>query len=238
VENLSIIIPFYNEEKRLKKSFKILNNFLLNRKNAEIIFVNDGSNDQSENIIHNFIYNFKKKKSIRYIAYKKNIGKGYAVKKGILNSKKDWILICDADMSVQPNQLNQWFKKKLIINPNKAYFGSRKHTSSKVKTSPIRELLGIIFNLIINFLFDIKIRDTQCGYKLFNKKYAKSIFRNISSYRFSFDIELVLLLKKKNIEIKELPVIWKHKPGSKLNIFYDIPIMLLDIFKIKLKKLD
>ena len=71
MENLSIIIPFYNEEKRLKKSFKILNNFLLNRKNAEIIFVNDGSNDQSENIIHNFIYNFKKKNPLDILLIKK-----------------------------------------------------------------------------------------------------------------------------------------------------------------------
>ena len=78
-----------------------------------------------------------------------------------------------------------------------AYFASRKHTLSNIKTSFVRKILGLIFNLIIFTLFGIKIKDTQCGFKLFNKNYAKSVFRKISSYRFSFDVELVLLLKKK-----------------------------------------
>ena len=92
--------------------------------------------------------------------------------------------------------------------------------------------IGIIF-----FLFGIKIKDTQCGFKLFNKNYAKFVFRKISSYRFSFDIELVLLLKKKNIKVRELPVNWVHESGSKLNIFFDIPLMLYDLLKIRFKNI-
>ena len=134
-----------------------------------------------------------------------------------------------------PNQIDIWYKKKYILKENEAYFASRKHSLSKINTSLIRESLGVIFNLIIFLLFDIKIKDTQCGFKLFNKNYAKSIFRKINSYRFSFDVELVLLLKKKNIKIRELPVNWIHKSGSKLNIFYDIPLMLYDLLKIKFK---
>ncbi len=235
MDNISLIIPLYNEEKRLKNSFKVIKNFLFKKKNTEVIFVNDGSNDKSAKIIKNFIRKFHKKKLIKYISYKKNIGKGYAIKKGVLKSKKKWILICDLDMSVKPDQINNWNKKKFIKSNKEAYFASRKHSLSKIQTSIIREFLGKIFNLIIYNLLNIDIRDTQCGFKLFNKNYAKFIFRKITSYRFSFDVELVLLLKKNDINIIELPVSWIHKSGSKLSIFYDMPLMFYDILKIKFK---
>tara|TARA_B100000989_G_scaffold167908_1_gene125600 strand:- start:1777 stop:2481 length:705 start_codon:yes stop_codon:yes gene_type:complete len=233
VDNISLIIPLYNEESRIKKNLSFIQNFL-KKKNIEVIFVNDGSSDNSEKIIKKFISK-NNKKFIKYLSYKQNVGKGYAIKKGVLSSKKRWILICDLDMSVQPSQINIWYKKKYILKKNEAYFASRKHTLSKIKTSFVRKLLGVLFNLIIFSLFGIRIKDTQCGFKLFHKDYAKSVFRKISSYRFSFDVELVLLLKEKNIKIKELPVNWIHKSGSKLNIFYDMPLMFYDLLKIRFK---
>ncbi len=236
MDNLSLIIPLYNEEKRLNVSLEIIKKFLSKKRNSEVVFVNDGSNDKSDKIIKNFISKSKKKKSINYINYKKNIGKGYAIKKGVLKSKKKWILICDLDMSVKPDQVDIWGGKKFILKNKVAYFASRKHYSSEIKSSIVRRLLGFFFNMIIYFLFDINIKDTQCGFKLFNKSYAKSVFKKISSYRFSFDVELVLLLNEKKIEIKELPTKWVHKPGSKLNIFYDMPLMLFDILKIRFRK--
>ena len=233
MDNISLIIPLYNEENRIKKNLSFIQNFL-KKKNIEVIFVNDGSSDNSEKIIKKFISK-NNKKFIKYLSYKQNVGKGYAIKKGVLSSKKKWILICDLDMSVQPSQIDIWYKKKYILKKNEAYFASRKHTLSKIKTSFVRKLLGVIFNLIIFSLFGIRIKDTQCGFKLFHKDYAKSVFRKISSYRFSFDVELVLLLKEKNIKIKELPVNWIHKSGSKLNIFYDMPLMFYDLLKIRFK---
>lgn len=236
MKNISLIIPLYNEENRVKKNLRFIQNFL-KKKEVEIIFVNDGSDDNSDKIIKNFKSKSKNKKLIKYISYKKNVGKGYAIKKGVLSSKREWILICDLDMSVKPSQIDTWYKKKYILKKNEAYFGSRKHSLSKIKTSFVRKQLGVIFNLIIFFLFGIKIKDTQCGFKLFNKNYAKFVFRKISSYRFSFDVELVLLLKKKNIKIRELPVNWVHESGSKLNIFFDIPLMLYDLLKIRFKNI-
>ena len=236
LNNLSIIIPFYNEQHRLLESLKTLNNYFIKKNNIEMIFVNDGSTDKSDFIICKFIKKYKKIFEIKYIRYKKNIGKGYAIKKGILNSKKDWLLICDADMSVNPNQIDKWVKKNYIKNENIAYFGSRNHSLSKIKTSITRRFLGSLFNFVIYFLFRIKIKDTQCGFKLFNRTYAYNVFKKLKSYRFSFDVELVILLKENNITIKELPIEWVHKEGSKLNIIYDIPKMMIDIIKIKLKQ--
>lgn len=237
--SLSIIIPLYNEEKRLTKSLKKLEKFILqNKKNKiEIIFVSDGSTDLTTQIIKQFIKKNKKNLKSYLIEYKKNVGKGYAVKKGILKSKKDWVLICDADMSVNPNQFNIWYKNKKIIDKKQAYFGSRRHPQSNVETFIIRKTLGLIFTLFIRLLFNIKLKDSQCGFKVFHKSYALKVFKRISSFRFAFDIELIILLVKFKINIIELPLRWVHQNGSKLSLLYDMPKMIFDIFIIRFKNL-
>ena len=237
--NLSIIIPLYNEEKRLKKSLISLIKFIKikPKKKIEIIFVSDGSTDLTNKIISLFIKENKKILESFLIKYAKNVGKGYAIKKGILKSKNDWILICDADMSVNPNQFNIWYQNKKIIDKNKAYFGSRRHEKSNVKSSIVRRTLGLIFILFIRILLNIKLKDSQCGFKIFHRSYALKIFKKISSFRFAFDIELTILLTKFKINIIELPLKWVHQDGSKLSLFYDIPKMIYDIFIIRLKNL-
>ena len=235
--NLSIIIPLYNEEKRLKKSLISLIKFIKikPKKKIEIIFISDGSTDSTNKIISLFIKENKKILKSFLIKYAKNVGKGYAIKKGILKSKNDWILICDADMSVDPNQFNIWYRNKKIIDKNKAYFGSRRHEKSNVKSSIVRKTLGLIFILFIRILLNIRLKDSQCGFKIFHRSYALKIFKKISSFRFAFDIELTILLTKFKINIIELPLKWVHQDGSKLSLFYDIPKMIYDIFIIRLK---
>jgi len=237
VYNLSIIIPIFNEQLRLKSCLTILKKFVEKKpkKKIEIIFVNDGSTDNSSELIRKFISKNNKICNFKYINYKKNIGKGYAIKMGVLNSIYTWILICDADMSVKPDQFDIWFKKKYINNKNTSYYGSRNHKNSKIKTLFIRRLLGSFFKILIRIIFRLDLADTQCGFKVFHKNYSYKIFKKISSNRFAFDIELTLLLKKNNISIKELPLKWEHRDGSKLNIFIDMPKMLFDILIIKLK---
>ena len=233
--NLSIVIPVFNEEVRLKKTLPILEKFLdTSKKNKiELIFVSDGSEDKTNNIINKFINS--KKYKISLIKYKKNIGKGYAIKRGVLKAKNQWILICDIDLSVHPDQFSKWFYKKMINSKKCAYYGSREHKHSIVKASFIRVFLGFFFKRLIKFLFKINLSDTQCGFKVFHKNYSKKVFNKMKSYRFSFDVELTILLNKNKIEIIELPLKWVHKTGSKLNIIRDIPRMLFDILKIKIR---
>ena len=237
--SLSIIIPLYNEEKRLLKSLTKIEKFILQNKknNIEVIFVSDGSTDLTNKIIEQFIKKNKKNLKSFLVKYKKNVGKGYAIKKGLLKSKKNWILICDADMSVSPNQFNIWYKNKKIIDKKQAYFGSRRHRESNVESSIIRRILGLFFIIFIRVLFNIKLKDSQCGFKVFHKNYALKVFKKISSFRFAFDIELVILLKKSKIKIIELPLKWVHQNGSKLNLLYDMPKMIYDIFIIRFKNL-
>ena len=237
INSLSIIIPFYNEEKRISTCLTELDKFhKKNKKKIEVIFVDDGSHDNSKYII---MKNYKKKKNknffFRLITYKKNRGKGFALKKGVLNAKFDWLLTTDVDFSVSLNQLNIWKKKNFLRKKKYIYFGSRQHMQSKVKTKILRKFLGVIFRYIIDYILNIKIKDTQCGFKLYKKNIAKKIFSSLSINGFEHDLEIVLLAKEKNFEIVELPVTWKHKEGSKINIYYDTIKMFFGVLILKLK---
>ena len=234
----SIIIPLYNEEIRLDYCFEIIEKFLKkNRKFFfEIIFINDGSTDQSKNKILKFIKQNKKKNfntKIKLISYTKNVGKGYAIKKGILISKSKWILTCDLDMSVLPEQYLTWKKRKLIKDTNCAYIASRTHKNSKIKSKFIRRRLGGILKLILFNFFSLKISDTQCGFKVFHSCYIKEIFNKIKCYGYAFDVETLLLLNNNNIKIIELPISWVHRSGSKVHLIKDSVKFFLDLLILK-----
>ena len=162
LNSVSLIIPLYNEELRLDYCFNVIKKF--SRKKGklslEIVFVNDGSTDTSKKKILNFINKNKKKffrTKIKLISYKKNMGKGYAVKKGLLFSSCEWIITCDVDMSVLPDQFLIWVKKKLIKNKKHAYFGTREDKKSVVEALLIRRIIGLILHIIILFISAIKI---------------------------------------------------------------------------------
>ena len=239
IKSLSIIFPVYNEKLRLKSSFNHIRSFLKKKKKfkTEIIFSDDGSQDNSYNLIVQFIKSFKsnKKIKIKVVKLKKNLGKGGALKMGVKSAKSSWILTSDIDMSVSLFQLTNWLDQKLINKKNFVYFGSRKHEKSIVKKKIFRNILGNIMGFLISTLLNIKIKDTQCGYKLYEKKIGKLIFSKLKTFDFNHDLEIILLLKSKNIKIKELPVKWTHMNNSSLNIFLDPIKMFFGIFKIRLR---
>ena len=234
---LSIIIPLFNEQHRLSDNLIILKKFLKkkSKKDIEIIFINDGSYDNTNGIIKNFIHKNKKICKLRYISYKNNMGKGFAVKKGILASKNYWILVCDADMSVSPEQFDIWFKNNLIKKKDEAYFGSRVHKQSNVKALFVRKIIGFLLHMLLILLFDIKLFDTQCGFKVFNSHYIKKIFRKLKCNGYAYDVETALLLKKHHIKIIELPLKWKHKDGSKVNLVKDSIKIFFDLIILKVR---
>ncbi len=239
IKSLSIIFPVFNEELRLKSSFNHIASFLKKKKKfkTEIIFADDGSKDNSYNLITQFIKNFKtnNKTKIKVIRLKRNLGKGAALKLGVKNAKHEWILTTDIDMSVSLFQLLNWIKKKLIDRKYFIYFGSRAHEKSIVKKKILRDILGNIMRFFVYTVLNIKIKDTQCGYKLYKKKIAKLAFSKLKSSGFDHDLEIILFLKSKRIKIMELPVKWIHKNNSSLNIFWDPIKMLVGIFLLKFR---
>ena len=241
IKSLSIIFPVFNEELRLNSSFNHIKSFLKKEKKLkiEIIFVDDGSRDNSYNLIEKFIKNLKTKNKVKLksLKSKNNLGKGAALKLGVKNAKNDWILTTDIDMSVSLFQISGWIKKKLIDKKHSVYFGTRSHKKSIVQRNFIRKILGDIGSVLISIILNINIKDTQCGYKLYKKKLAKFAFSKLKNCGWVHDIELILLLKSKKVKIKELPVRWVHKDNSKVNVLLDPIKMFIGIIVIRFRYL-
>ena len=237
IKSLSIIFPVFNEELRLNSGFEHIKSFLRKKKNfkTEIIFVDDGSKDNSYKMIKNFILSQNKKNRIKVLRLKKNLGKGGALKLAVKKASYDWILTTDVDMSVSLFQFLDWLKKKFINKKYFVYFGSREHKKSIVKKNFFRNILGFIMRLLISLILKINIKDTQCGFKLYKKKIAKMIFPKIRNNGFDHDLEIVLQLKFKKIKIVELPVRWIHKDNSSLNILLDPIKMFIGILRMRIR---
>ena len=240
IKSLSIIFPLYNESKRLKYCFQNIDIFNSNSsiKKLEYIFVDDGSVDDSYQLIFDFIKKRKKKmKEIKYkiIKFNKNEGKGAALISGIKNASKEWMLTIDTDISVSLLEINNWIKCNYFEINKEIYFGSRNLKKSIIKFEYHRKLIGLFFILICKLFFNIKLYDTQCGFKLYKKKTGKMIFNKLTEKKFAHDIEIVLLATKKKIEIIELPVKWVHKNDSKINLIRDSFSIFWSIIKMKKK---
>jgi dolichyl-phosphate beta-glucosyltransferase len=239
INSLSIVFPVYNESKRLYLAFSNIKKFNLihSIKKIEYIFVDDGSDDKTVEIIDKYIIKNLNNKNITYrvIKLKNNNGKGEALKRGVLSSKFSWVLTLDIDISVSLNQLIIWKNKKYLKKKKKIYFGSRNLKGSMIDYKLYRKILGIFFNNFISYYFSIVLKDTQCGFKLYESKTAKKIFKKLKDKGFAHDIEIILLAKKNNFDILELPVKWTHRNNSKLNIFFDTFKMLINLIKIKNK---
>ena len=234
IKSISIIYPVFNEEKRLKKTFLDIMKFEQSDKllKKEYIFVNDGSSDQTLSVIRK---QFKNNKRVKVVSYNKNMGKGYALKRGVKIAKNDWVLTTDADCSVSNFQLLKWIKKKFLNQDNLIYFGSRNHPLSIVKKKTLRKIVGIVFKFSIRFFFQIKISDTQCGFKLYKLNIAKKIFRKILINDYMHDIEICVIAKKLRLKIKDLPVKWTHVEQSKINFvsdFFKVAFSLMKISRI------
>ena len=237
MKNISIIIPLYNEEKRLDFFFKNFSKFSKTKKkyNFEFIFVDDGSSDYTQEKILNLIRLHKNKKNIlKLIKSKKNLGKGHALKLGVKHAKYKWILTMDADLSVDLYQISKWINK-YSFKENYAYFGSRNHSESKIEYKFYRRAIGLMLRILVYLFLDKKIKDTQCGFKFYNKKYIKRIFNLVEENGFAHDIELIILLKMNKIQIKELPITWIHKDNSKLNPIIESGNFFIKFFKILIK---
>ena len=229
---LSIVIPAYNEEKRLPEALNRMLSYLKKRKlKNEIIIVADKSKDNTLGIVKNYS---KKYKNIRYMYNPKKQGKGYAIKKGVLASKGSLVLFTDADTSTPITELDNFMPQ---IKGYDIVIGSREHKDSIVKNKLIsRVILGNLGNILLRLLLIRKIKDTQCGFKLFKGNIARKLFSLSRIKGFGFDFEIIFLAQKNRYRIKEMPVNWTYCGGTKVT-WQSHFVTLKELFEIKLNQL-
>ena len=231
INKISIVIPSKDDEITLIKHIDDLlvfcEKYVLN---FEVIIVVNGSEEKNITTLKDFLS--KKNLENFKILYSEIVGKGAAVKMGIKNSNFDHILITDADFSVKIDHLINFLDKS--FKPLGSFVvGTRKSKGSKVVNTPItRKLTGFIYTFLVKNLLKINVDDTQCGFKLLNKKE----FSNVADFRsigFSYDIELFLLAKKNKIVPIEIPVKYIHEKNSNINVLSDSKKMFSELFEIR-----
>ena len=228
---LSVVVPCYNEEKRFQKGFDHYFSYLSKQKYPwELIFVNDGSKDNTLKLIRACA---KDKSSIQVISYNKNHGKGYAIVQGIINAKGKYILFTDLDHSVPINTVEGFFKH--FERGYQVAIGSRRIEGAKILIHQhfLREILGRGFTLLVRLLIDWKIKDATCGFKTFEKNVAQKIFNKITIYDWAFDAEILFICKKLNIRVAQAPVTWSDVRGTKVSLGKDVARSFFGLIKIR-----
>jgi dolichyl-phosphate beta-glucosyltransferase len=227
---ISIVIPAFNEEKRLTATLtSVYDFFTIKNSQFEIIVVNDGSSDGTADLVDKFSQNYPQ---IKLISYPDNKGKGFAIKTGVLSAQGTVILIDDADGS---SPIEEYQRLKTAIDDGAAIaIGSRAKPdpNCNVKALPYRTYIGNTFNSIVQSLLLPGIHDTQCGFKLFKKEIAHEIFSDATIDGYAFDVEILYLARQREYKIDEISINWHNAAGSKVNIWIDSFKMLFQVLKI------
>jgi dolichyl-phosphate beta-glucosyltransferase len=230
---LTLVVPCYNESERVSLLYRGLDPFIAKWKNfLEIIIINDGSKDNTETLLHEHEV-YKQHKDIISIYTQANTGKGGALRNGVLRAKGNCILTLDADMASPPMELIKWMDLlhgKLATD--NIYIGSREHKDSVITKQGDRKLAGNIFNYIVRILSPLKIKDTQCGFKLYPADEAKRIFETLQTYGWAHDVEILYKAHLDKVNIVEMPLTWDAIEGSKINLVRDGINMMMEIMVI------
>ena len=223
---ISIVIPCFNEEKVISQNIQKIYNYFEDKKYVfEIVVINNASTDNTLKVLIETDKNYKIK-----ILNEDRKGKGNAIKLGLLNSKYNNILILDADLSTDINELkDEWLKLK-----NTLLIGSRA-LGEEIDTPKIRRLSGLFLNKIIRLFFDIQFRDTQCGFKFIAYENISSLANDLSIEGFMYDLDLITLCKKLRIDIKEIPIKYIFNKNSSVSLITDPLVMLFEMLQIRKK---
>lgn len=251
---ISLIIPAFNEEHRLPSALDETMNYLQQRGEKdksftfEVVIVDDGSVDGTKRVAFDFVKKYKVD-NVRVLLLGRNYGKGEAIRKGMLHSRGELLLMLDADGATKVNDLEKLETQIRTVAGKEldlaavagnssleipdvpvVAFGSRAHLEEKALAARkwYRNFLMKGFHLVVLLAAGPGIRDTQCGFKMFTRAAARKLFSNVRLKRWCFDVELVYLCKWFGIPMVEISVTWSEIPGSKVNML-SIPNMLWEL---------
>lgn len=227
--SLSLVIPAYNEENRLRTTIDEVAAFVDHQRfPIEVILVNNNSTDRTQQIIDDAAAEFT---FIRGLI-ERTQGKGAAVRAGMLAAEHEYLFICDADLSMPIDEVLKF------IPPNLQEYdiaiASREAPGAvRIDEPPFRHFIGRMFNMIVRIFAVRGFDDTQCGFKCFKKAVARDLFPLQTIEGWSFDVELLHVAQRRGYLIKEVPITWYYKDNSKIKPFKDAIKMFSDVLRIR-----
>lgn len=223
----SIIIPAYNEHSRIPATLDaVLTAVRSHGWNAEILVVNDGSTDNTAEIVREFS---RHAPEVHLLENPGNHGKGYSVRNGILQARGEIIMFTDSDLSAPIEEADRLFAA--IAQGADIAIGSRWLESGRqTQRQPLyRQFFGRCFNLVTRAVMGLPFVDTQCGFKAFTRSAAQTVFQLQTIERWGFDPEILFIALKRGLKIKEVPVTWAHDERSRMSYLKDGLQMLKEL---------
>lgn len=227
----SIILPAYNESARIAGTLdRILAHAMQCSWNVEVIVVNDGSSDDTAEIVRRCAGEHP---SVRLLENPGNRGKGYSVRNGMLCARGDILLFSDADLSSPIEEADKLFRT--IRSGADIAIGSRwVDPRLQIRRQPLyRRVFGRIFNLALRAILGLQFKDTQCGFKAFTRRSAREIFPLQKIERWGFDPELLYLAKRFGFVVREIPVAWSHREGTRIHPVRDGIRMFGELLRVR-----
>jgi glycosyltransferase involved in cell wall biosynthesis len=227
----SIVIPAYNESVRIRPTLDELLRYLREQAwDAEILVVNDGSSDNTAEIVREY---GKLHPQVLLVENPGNRGKGYSVRNGMMHARGDVCLFTDADLSSPITEAPKLFDA--IAQGADIAIGSRwLRTELQTERQPLyRQAFGRIFNLALRIILGLRFTDTQCGFKAFRRDAAQRIFPLQRIERWGFDPEILYLARRAGLRVEEVPVLWAHSEGTRLHPLRDGLRMFVELLRIR-----
>jgi dolichyl-phosphate beta-glucosyltransferase len=195
----------------------------------ELILVDDGSRDGTSAVGRLLGREFPE---LRLIRLPRNHGKGYAVRTGVVNTTGSTVLFADADGATPIAEIE---RLEAALGTADVAVGSRafRNEGVRVQAKLYRHIMGRTFHQLVEWLADGGVKDTQCGFKLFRSPVAHDLFSRMRMNGFSFDVELLVMARRRGYRVAEVPVNWTHQPGSKVRLTWDSLRMTVDLFRIR-----
>lgn len=232
MRSVSIVIPAYNEERRLPGTLAAILSYLNSKDFAfrEVVVVDDGSTDNTARLVEACT-----DPCVRLVRNPGNRGKGYAVRNGVLNARGAWILVTDADLSAPIADLDRLLEAAAQTGA-RIVIGSRALDPSLVTVHQpaAREYAGRVFNLVMHVVTGLPFKDTQCGFKLFEAEAAREIFSRQKIDGFGFDVEALFIAKLRGLPTIEVPVHWANVEGTKVSFLRGLDAFL-DLLRVRLR---
>ena len=227
---LSIVVPAYNEERRLPHTLPRILAFLEAQDYpGELIVVDDGSTDSTALVVENILAAVPFSTLIR----NEHRGKGHAVKTGALAARGDYIFLCDADLSMPIEEVTRFLPPAL--EGYDVAIGSREIEGARRYDEPShRHLMGRVFNFLVRLLAVRGFQDTQAGFKCFRRDVAQDVFPHQTMDGFGFDVEILFIAQKRGCRIVEVPINWYYMSNSRVSPVGDSVRMFREILQVRL----